>query len=201
MNSFSSMLTSFNWIDYVVLVIFLLSILSGFARGFAKEIFALITWIAAIVVAALFATRLAAVFSSNPQVQATLSSVNSAQPVSTTAIVVSFLLIFFAIIILGKIIGFFIPSPFGASPINRLFGGIFGFARGFVIVLFIMFLVQLSPLAESPYWKGSQLVNAFQPAIKWLDDTIQPGVQKVQTIKTKVIKKTEEIGNQYFQDI
>lgn len=176
-----------NWVDYVVIGVFFLSTLAGLMRGLVKELFSLLAWVAAFVLATLFATRLAAVFSGSSQIQSTVSSAtngSAVQPMSMISIGVSFLLIFIGVLILGKIISFFISSAVeggGISFVNRFLGAIFGFGRGVLLVLVMMFLVGLSPMATEDYWTQSYFVHAMQPELKWLDDTVSPSIQNLKT--------------------
>ncbi|MBV9576801.1 MAG: CvpA family protein, partial [Gammaproteobacteria bacterium] len=51
---------------------------------------------------------------------------------------------------------------------NRLLGAVFGFARAFILVLVIIFLVQLSSANEKPVWNKSLIVVTYQPMVTWL---------------------------------
>src|ERR1041385_2992010 len=67
-------MSNLNWVDIVILVIFFASVLAGLIRGFVKEIISLVTWIAAFFIATMFASKLAAWFTSFPSVQSMISS-------------------------------------------------------------------------------------------------------------------------------
>ncbi len=51
-------MATYTWVDYVIILIFSLSILAGFGRGFIKEAISLITLIAAFVVAIMFSIQI-----------------------------------------------------------------------------------------------------------------------------------------------
>ncbi|MHB1220482.1 MAG: CvpA family protein [Gammaproteobacteria bacterium] len=178
-------MSNLNWVDYVFLIIFFFSIVSGMARGFVKEIVSLITLIAAFVVAILFASPLAAVFTSSPSVQNAVNqasnaiSVNTAQPVSYVAIAISFALLFAGTVIIGAILSSILNIAFQSGILglgNRILGGVFGLVRGFIVNLVIIFVVQLTPISDESWWQQSQVVGQYQPAVQWLANIVSPGL-------------------------
>jgi membrane protein required for colicin V production len=179
------MTTNLNWVDYIILAIFFLSILLGFARGLIKEVISLITLVVAFVVAITFSNSLAAAFTSSTSVQnavnqaSTAIGVNTAQTVSYAALGISFGLLFVATIIVGAIVGSILSLAFQAGILglgNRLLGGVFGFFRGLLINLVIIFVIQLTSMGNQPWWHQSQFVIAFQPAVQWLGDFVSPSL-------------------------
>lgn len=178
-------MSNLNWVDYVFLIIFFFSIVSGMARGFVKEIVSLITLIAAFVVAILFASPLASVFTSSASVQNAVSqasnaiNVNTAQPVSYVAIAISFALLFAGTVIIGAILSSILNVAFQTGILglgNRILGGVFGFVRGFIVNLVIIFVMQLTPIADESWWQQSQVVSQYQPAVQWLANIVSPGL-------------------------
>lgn len=185
-------MSSLNWVDNIILFVFFMSVVAGLMRGLVKEVISLLTWLAAFIVAVIFSPKLAAMFTSSPSVQSMVSGastavgLNTAQPVSMFAIGVSFIALFVGTLIVGSLINSLTSRAVerqGISFANRLLGSVFGLARGFIIVLVIIFLVQLSPIQQQPYWSSSQFVNAFQPAVQWFGNLVQPGFQ---SLKAKV---------------
>jgi membrane protein required for colicin V production len=196
------MLTHLNWVDDAILLIFLVSVLAGLMRGLVKEVISLFTWIAAFIVAILFSTRVASMFTGSDQVQSAVSNasnnigMNASQSVSVLSIGVSFLLLFVATLIIGSIINYIISRAVesgGISFINRLLGGVFGLARGFLIILVGIFLIQLSPVQDEPWWQASQFVKSYQPSVKWLGDTVSPGFEN---LKAKVDDTLKNVNTQ-----
>src|SRR3990167_2140299 len=98
------MISSFNWVDYTILVLFLFSTLAGLSRGLVKEIISLITLIAAFVLATIFASTLAVSFTNSSAEQdvethaSGTMGANEATSVSYAALGISFGLIFLATI-------------------------------------------------------------------------------------------------------
>lgn len=178
-------MADFNFVDYILLAIFLFSILAGFGRGFVREIIALLTLFAAVFVATMFSNTLAVAFTSSPGVQSAVNEasttigMNAAQPVSYIAIAISFALLFAGTMLLGSLIGYFINMAFQFGLIgmgNRLLGAAFGAARGFVFNVVLVFLVQLTPFSSQPLWQQSKLVAELQPAVVWLGNIVSPSL-------------------------
>lgn len=181
-------MSSYNWVDYVFLAIFLFSMVSGFIRGFVSKAISLITLIAAFVVAITFASPLSNTIMNYPSVQNTLAQfsntvgVNTTQPVTYLALGISFGLLFAATAMIGSILGLLIGAVFQTGILgigNRIFGAIFGLVQGFLINLVIIFLVQLIPLSSQPWWQQSVIVGQFQPAVAWLGNIVSPALSNI----------------------
>jgi len=178
-----------NWVDYIIIAIFFFSTVAGLGRGLVKEIISLATLIAAFVVASMFASPLAAAFTGSAAVQSvtdqasTAIGMNAAQPLSYAALGLSFGLLFAATVIIGAIIGSVINLAFQVGILgigNRILGGLFGFCRGFLINLVLIFLVQLTSFGSDAFWQQSKLVGSFQPAVQWLGNIVSPSLANLQ---------------------
>jgi len=202
---------TFNWVDYVFLAIFIISAVGGLLRGGVREIISLITWIAAFVIAGLFAKPLALAFSSSDSAQSAITQASSgvanmatSGQVSMLALGVSFTALFFGTILVGALIGFLlnrVVEGAGISIFNRLFGVVFGLGRGYLISLLIVFIVQLSPVSEQAYWLESSMVKTFQPAVKWLADKVQPNMESFKSKMGQTLDKiTSGVENAVMPD-
>jgi len=186
------MIAVLNWVDYLILGVFIVSILAGLLRGLIKEIISLLTWIAATIAGLLLAPRVAAYFTNSAQVQSTIASadstigINAAHSVSMVSTGVSFMVIFVVTLICGTIFNYFVNRTVDAGGIsvgNRLWGGVFGLGRGFLVNILIVFMVQFSPLGQQPAWAQSQFVQYFQLPVSILDQWLQP---QLQDLKSKI---------------
>lgn len=186
-----------NWIDYVILGIFGLSIIAGFARGLVKEIISLLTLVAAFIVATLFASPLAVSFTQSDSVQnvvnqaSNTSGMDVTQSASYAAIGLSFAVLFAATLLIGALIGSVFNMVLQTSVLgigNRIFGAAFGFCRAFIINLVLIFVIQLTSFASDPVWQDSQLVARYQPAVAWLGAHVSPVLEN---IKERMQQKTE----------
>ncbi len=181
-------MSNLNVVDIVILLIFFSSILIGFIRGFITEIVSLAAVICAFIVAAMFAGPLAAMMTNSSSVQSVVSQttsaigVNTAQPISYAAIGISFALLFTCVIIVGAIVKSILNIAFQTGILgfgNRVLGAAFGFAKGFILNLVLIFLFQLSPFASQPWWQQSQYVKDFQPAVQWLGNLVSPALSNI----------------------
>lgn len=190
---------NFNWIDYIFIAIFLFSIIMGFARGGIKEVLSLVTLIVAFFIAGSFAKPLASFFSSSQTMQTIVSSAASnlgstaASTVSTVAIGISFVVLFVGAMMVGSLIGYLASSIAlsGFGIFNGLLGAVFGFGRGYLINLVIIFLVQLTPVSQQSFWGQSVIVSAYQPAVIWFGNFVQPGLE---SLKSKVGQTLQDFG-------
>ena len=150
---------SFNYFDYLLLIILLLSVLVGIWRGFVKEALSFFIWIMAFVLAFLFSSKLANFLSHYIQSD-------------TEANILSFFAIFLLVLIIGKLlaalINKFLDRLCGVSLVNRLVGGCFGFARGVLIILVLIYLVALSPWQSREWFEQSQLVLWSKNVVKFM---------------------------------
>ncbi len=89
-------MSDMNWVDLIIIIIFLFSAASGFIRGLVGEIISLGALVAAIVVAMLFANPIANMLMASTMLQGTLakitqiSGVDASHPVAYIAIGFSF---------------------------------------------------------------------------------------------------------------
>lgn len=178
------MSSSLNSVDFFVIFIFALSMLLGFMRGLLKEVISLITWIAASAVSTLFASKLATVFGATaPSGEMVGNAITGASQGTYThflALGISFIVLFvgtlFAGFIVNTIIVGIMQGAFISLP-NRLLGALFGLIRGFLVVIILMFLAELTPMGSQPSWQQSQFVKAFAPTVQWLQRLVQPGLK------------------------
>lgn len=180
-------MSGFNWVDYIFLGIFFFSIFAGFARGFVREMISLVALVAAFIIASTFASSLSQSLTHLSAVQGVVSQAQSlgntaAQSVSYVAIGISFTILFVGTLIAGSIIGYILNIAFQSGILgfgNRVLGALFGFCRGFIISLVIIFVVQLTSMGDQPTWHQSQIVNAFQSPVQWLGNMVSPALSNL----------------------
>lgn len=172
-------MAAFNWFDWVIVIIFGLSVFAGLARGFVKEVIALITMAAAFVIATLFTNTVAQYITSTEAVQNAIRQAGSNTAVSISYVTygASFALIFIIVWIIGAIIGFFLNSLFTGGVLgfgNRLLGAIFGFFRAFILTLTLIFILQLTAASKQSWWHNSVLIKYYQPVLGSLATIVSP---------------------------
>ncbi len=143
-----------NWADWVIVAILVISSLISLARGFFKEAFSLVIWIAAVVIANLLSDRLEHFLVhiiTTPSLRA----------------MTAFMGIFVAVLLLGMLINYGITllvNATGLSITNRLCGMCFGFARGlFIIMILLIYLPAFIPVKKDSWFQKSQMIPYFAP--------------------------------------
>lgn len=181
-------MSDFTWVDYVFIAIFAMSAFAGFGRGLIRELMSLVALVFAIVAATMYSSALALSFTSSAAVQGVVSDatvatgINAAQPVSYVAIGVSFGLIFAGVYLVGILVGFIVNLAFSFGVLgigNRILGAAFGFCRGFLVNLVIIFMVQLTAVNNQAFWQKSVLVKEFQPAVVILAGYVSPAMANI----------------------
>ncbi len=128
-----------NWLDFVLAVILMLSLVSGYRKGFIRIGIGLIATIAALVFACWFYGTAGTFL---------LPYVSS----RSMANIGGFMLVFLGVIALGALVSRVLAAIFkwaGLSWFDRLLGAAFGVVRGVIVsVVLIMVIVALSP--QSP---------------------------------------------------
>ena len=150
--------------DYLVLFVLVASVVISTMRGLVKEILSLLGWVVAFVVANAYGATLA------PMLPALL-------PGGTVRLMVAFLALFLGVRILMGLLTLAVDAlvqAAGLSLADRGLGGLFGLARGIVIVLFGVILCSMTAIPQQDFWKnallspmaetGARTVKPFLPA-------------------------------------
>jgi len=144
-----------NSLDYVIVAVIAISALVGLLRGFVRETVSLLAWLAAFWLAVAYSEAVA---------------VHLSRFIAAPAVRfgVAFVVIFLGVLIAGMIVNYILASLLkkaGVRTSDRILGGLFGTARGLVAVGLVVVLVELTPLVQSPSWRGSMLVGYIQPMV------------------------------------
>lgn len=177
---------AFNWVDYSFLIVFILSIIFGFFRGFVKSVVSLLFLIAAVYLAIKYAPQLATRFA---------GSAAEEQAISYLVLVGFFFLIFIVTIIVGSLVSYLLNKIFqfgGLGFINSFLGGLFGVVRAVIITIVIIYVVQLMPASSQPQmWNSSKAVIYFQPMTAWLVKNISPTLESLKEKMNKTVQNIE----------
>lgn len=151
--------------DVVVLAILGASILISVVRGLVKEILSLVAWVAAFVIATLYASDLAALLP-------------DAIPAGTIRFIAAFAILLIGTLLVGALVNLAIAhiiSASGLKVVDRGLGGLFGLARGLVIVVTLVILAGLTELPRQPVWRDAVLSPLAESAARtvkpWLPDS------------------------------
>lgn len=147
-----------NWADYVIVGIIVFSALISLIRGFVREIFSLLSWIGAFVVAVIFASRgagLLAPYIAGEQLR----------------LVLAFAGLFALTLVIGIALGHFagrLVERRELTGADRGLGLFFGIARGYVAAAALVLLGSFTHLHEDAWWQQSRLIPFTLPVAAWL---------------------------------
>jgi len=145
------------WPDYAILGTIAISILVGALRGFVKEVFSLVVWAAAFIIAYLYGGDVAALMDDHISL-----------PSARTAM--GFTGLFIVVLLIGGLFNYLLGrlvESTGLSGTDRLLGGVFGAARGLALVVAVLLVAGFTPLPADPWWKDSQMVQRLLPLVEW----------------------------------
>jgi len=146
-----------DWPDYLILATIAISILVGALRGFVKEAFSLAVWAIAFVVAFQFSAPIATWMESS----ITLPSARTA---------LAFAGLFVMVLLLGGLCTYLVSQlvqKTGLSGTDRMLGGIFGVARGVILVVMLILVAGFTPVPKDPWWSESRTIQAMMPLADW----------------------------------
>lgn len=154
-----------NWADWTIVAIIGVSCLISILRGFVREALSLAAWIAAVVIATTFHSRLAA---------------QLARWVETPSIqlLLAFAALFVGTLVVGAIVNHIVAAMVragGLGGLDRLLGIAFGLVRGGLIVLALIMLLPMAlPVKADAWWQESALIPHFELLENWARDIFMP---------------------------
>ena len=150
--------------DYLVLFVLIASVVISTLRGLVKEILSLVSWVAAFVLANAYGAQLAPLL---PDMI----------PGDAVRLMVAFVAIFIGARLLMGLLMMAVDALIKASGLSladRGLGGLFGLARGLVIVLAAVIVAGMTDLPKQAFWTealfspmcetGARTVKPFLPA-------------------------------------
>ena len=161
--------------DWVIIGVLAISTLMSIRRGFVKEALSLVTWIAGVVVARLFAQQFAVLL-------------ENYIAVVTLRLAVSYFILFAGTLMVGGMINFLVGEFVkltGLSGTDKFLGMFFGLARGGIIVLLVvagLHYVAPEDMKQDDWYQGSRLIPGFVSMIEWLGPLLwEQGEQLIET--------------------
>ncbi|HEY6820930.1 MAG TPA: CvpA family protein [Burkholderiales bacterium] len=132
-------------LDYAVLGVVGLSILWGAWRGLVRELISLAGWVIAFLAANLFAGPLA-------------ERLPRALPSAELRLLAAFIGIFIISLVISTLLALLLSKlarAAGLGGLDRALGGLFGLARGVLVVVAFALVAGLTSLPQKPAWKES----------------------------------------------
>jgi membrane protein required for colicin V production len=166
--------TDFNGFDYVVLSVVGLAAVMGLVRGLVREAISLGSWVVGGVVVRLF----------HHDVTLWLAPRTGGQ---ASAAAVAFLLLFFGVVVLGRLVASFLIQAARASglgPADRLLGFGFGALKGVILSAILFLMIEFGtglfdPTRQPPQWltaaRSAPLLRMTADAmVHWVREWRQP---------------------------
>ncbi len=169
-----------DWPDYAILAVVAISVLVGALRGFIKEVFSLLVWAAAFLVAYHFAGDVAALM-------------EDAVTLPSARIAMGFAGLFVAVLLVGGLINYLLGrlvETTGLTGTDRLLGGLFGAARGLALIVAVLLVAGFTPIPMDPWWKESSTIQRMMPLVKRASDLLPESV--VEQLDFEPEEKNEE---------
>lgn len=148
-----------NETDYIIIAVLGLSVMVGLWRGLVSEVLALVIWVAAFWAAWVFGPVLA-VHLQDLVGQPSLRIIG--------AYVVCFVLVLVVGALLRVVVRKLVDGVGLAGP-DRVLGGVFGLARGVLLVTLAVFLVGFTAFTRDAWWQQSILLPHFRQAAVWME--------------------------------
>ena len=151
--------TVLNWVDWTIIAILSASTLLSLWRGFAREALSLLGWVAAFVLSNLYAGKLA-------DLMVNLIDNDSGRYMA------AFALLFIGVLLVFNLLAVLVKQLIrltGLSLLDRLLGTVFGFTRGLIILLVILFIArQVLPPDSEEVLQQSRLMPHLDLLMQWL---------------------------------
>jgi len=139
-------------VDLVVLVIMGLSILLSVIRGLVREVLALLAWAVGFVAASLAAADLAQLLP--PEV-----------PDERLRLLLSFAGIFLVVLLAMSLVAMLVSKLIRSAGLgleDRVLGGVFGLARGVLVVMTLVLAAGFTSLPREPVWREAVLTGPLE---------------------------------------
>lgn len=161
------------WADLFILLVCVASGAFGVWRGFAKEALSLATWLAAIWLSWRFAWT----------IEPMLGRWSAAPDLRIWAARV---VVFVVVLIIGGLLAWFARTLIrqtGLSSTDRTLGGLFGLARGVLIVGLVVIALEMLGIDSDPWWQEARL--------RPLSNQIAAGIRYYAELGSRLIQSGE----------
>jgi membrane protein required for colicin V production len=139
-------------IDFIVLAVIVISILLGVIKGLVREVLALAAW-----VLAFLAANIAA-----PDAARLLPAGMASEEIRLlTGFAAVFIVVLIGLSVIAMMASKLVKIA-GLGMVDRVLGGIFGLARGALVVLILVLLAGLTSLPRQPAWRNALLAHALE---------------------------------------
>jgi len=161
----------FNWVDWLFIAVIVTSSVMSLLRGFIREALSLLTWIVAGIITWLFAGDLA---------EQLVGLDIELFKLFHVRLITSCILLFMLTLVVGALVNHLIYRLIAltdASSMDKFLGMVFGAARGAILVLFVVGLVNVTALTHANWWQQSILQVEFAKVAIWSQKFVTDLVQ------------------------
>jgi membrane protein required for colicin V production len=153
-------------VDYAVFAILGFSVLLSIIRGLVREVLALAAWAIAFVVAWFFGSELATLMPEEI-------------PSLELRLLAGFATVFFLVLLAMSLVAIAasqLVKSAGLSVEDRLFGALFGLARGLLVVMALVLAAGATSLPAEPVWREAALRTLLEQAALGIRDWLPPAI-------------------------
>ncbi len=148
-----------NFIDYLILLTLLISVILGFFRGFLREAVGLLSWLGGLWLAWHFAYLI------EPQLGGQLAKAPFNVWAARGILLLACLIIGWLI---GNLVSYFMNQSGISLMLDRMIGMLFGLIRGAVLIAVAVLLAREVNLEESSWWRSSYLLPMASEVSSWV---------------------------------
>ncbi|ARP94281.1 CvpA family protein [Bordetella genomosp. 13] len=152
--------------DFVVLAILAVSGVLGLVRGLLKELLSLIAYLAAFAAAIWWGPTVYVWL--EPYIETTLLRMG----VSYAAV---FIVVLLGVGLVNMTLSALIRTT-GLGPADHGLGGMFGLARGLLIILVLVAAAGYTPLPKEPWWEQAMFSHSAVEAVKHIKSWLPPSL-------------------------
>jgi membrane protein required for colicin V production len=158
-----------NSFDVVLILVLISFIAVGVLRGMVRELMSFVTWIAATAVGWLFAA----------EVEGQFKSVSGEYALR---MVLAFVALFAATWLVGLLVGLllrrFVASRRGLTLPNLVVGGVFGLARGVILIVIAFLFAGITSIPQRSWWRESMVAPYFVTMARLAAEYLPPDVAR-----------------------
>ena len=157
-----------SWLDWVLLAVLLLSATVGLWRGLVYEVLSVGVWVTAFLLAQAYAA----------QAGHWLPLEGFSEPLQ---VALGFAAVFLAVAFVGGMLAWLVKQlveSVGLRPVDRVLGGVFGLARGAVLLLGLALVVNMTPLHSHALWRASPVAAQLSATLYAIKPLLPPSLAR-----------------------
>lgn len=156
--------------DWIIGLVFLISVVVGMWRGFVKEALSIASWIMAFWLAISFCHEAGEFIGGYVNI-----------PTETFRVWAGFSLVFVVTLFAFALLSMLVTKLMLHGPVktlDRILGVGFGGIRAAAIIIAFMWVIRAMGMSESAWWSNSSLIPKFIPALDWAEARLPESLQR-----------------------